>query len=59
MKVKELREVTDEYNQRVVIEDEWSIFVDTDVYDSDICSNDEVKRIYIDDDKTIHIVVKN
>ena len=57
MTVKELKEVVD-YDQRVIIEDEWVVFVDTSKYDSDICSDDDIKRVYIDKEGTIHIVVK-
>ena len=57
MTVKELKEVVD-YDQRVIIEDEGVVFVDTSKYDSDICSDDDIKRVYIDKEGTIHIVVK-
>ena len=57
MRVSELRKIID-CDQRVIVEDAWAKFVDTGVYDSDICSDDIVKRIYIDHQNTLHIVVK-
>ena len=58
MKVKELRILIEDSDQRIIIEDDWATFVDTSVYDSDICSDDDIKKVYIDKEGTIHIVVK-
>lgn len=57
MKVKELRQLIQDSDQRVIVEDNWVKFVDSSVYDSDICADDEIDHIYIDDEKTLHICI--
>lgn len=61
MRVKDLRKLVEDSpnssNQRIIIEDDWAKFVDTAVYDSDICGDDTIKYIYIDEEGTLHIHV--
>lgn len=58
MKVKELRKLVEDSpnsDLRVIIEDDWQVFVDTSTYDSDLCDEDTIQYIEIDADGSLHI----
>ena len=58
MKVKDIKKLIEDSiypNQTIIIEDDWATFVDTSNYDSDICDEDTVKYIYIDECSRLHI----
>lgn len=58
MKVKELKKLVEDSiypEQRIIVEDNWAVFEDTDNYNSSICDEDEVQYIYIDENNTLHI----
>ena len=60
MKVKEIKEAVNNSpfpTQRIVIENDWTIFIDTSEYDSAVCDEDEVDYIYIDESSTLHIQI--
>ena len=62
MKVKELKKLIEDSiypEQRIIIEDNWAVFEDTDTYKSSICDEDEVQYIYIDESSTLHVHIVN